>query len=268
MRKHSLRHTANRYLKMDNRGQFKDKQHRAFVIHKIIDDLFIIGDTPATWSMLTTAHIQNLVKHWLKRKIKPATIMRYMTTIRHFLSEMNCQLTDIDNQSLGLTRKYNHLKKVTIEHALWQAINEPIVRLIIALQIQFGLTFSEAIHFIPDIHQQEDILWITREIAFNSTDRFIPLRNEMQKNILAELNTLTSGSQSLAQRYGSTFIHAQWHSALTEQNLPANQSFRYLYAQQLNMVLVPILGNYQTSWLIRDEMGIKSRNTLWLYLNE
>ena len=268
MRKHSLRHTANRYLKMDNRGQFKDKQHRAFVIHKMIDDLFIIGDTPAAWNMLTTVHIQNLIQHWYKRKIKRATIMRYMTTIRHFLSEINCQLTDIDNQSLGLTRRYNHLKKVTLEPAHWQAIDEPIVRLIIALQIQFGLTFSEAIHFVPDIHQQEDVLWITREIASNSTDRFIPLRNQMQKNTLVDLNTLTSSSQSLAQRYGSTLIHAQWHSVLTERNLPANQSFRYLYAQQLKMELVPILGSYQTSWLIREEMGIKSRNTLWLYLNE
>jgi hypothetical protein len=268
MRKHSLRHTANRYLKMDNRGQFKDKQHRAFVIHKMIDDLFIIGDTPAAWNMLTTAHIQNLIQHWYKRKIKSATIMRYMTTIRHFLSEIDCQLTDIDNQNLGLTRRYNQLKKVSLEPALWQAINEPIVRLIIGLQIQFGLTFSEAIHFVPDIHQQEDALWITREIAFNSLDRLIPLRNDMQKNTLAELNALTSGSQSLAQRYGSALIRAQWHRALTERSLPAHQSFRYLYAQQLKMELVPILGNYQTSWLIHDEMGIKSRNTLWLYLNE
>ena len=90
----------------------------------------------------------------------------------------------------------------------------------------------------------------------------------MQKNTLTELNTHTSGSQSLAQRYGYSLIRAQWLRALTERNLPANQSFRYLYAQQLKMELVPILGNYQTSWLIRDEMGIKSRNTLWLYLNE
>ena len=30
-----------------------------------------------------------------------------------------------------------------------------------------GLTFSEAIHFIPDIHYRDDSLWITRDIAFN-----------------------------------------------------------------------------------------------------
>ena len=170
MRKHSLRQTANRYLKMDNRGQFKDKKHRAFVIHKMIDDLFIIGSTPVAWNMLTTSHIQNLVQHWYKRKIKPATIMRYMTTIRHFLSEINCRLTGIDNQSIGLTRRYNHLKKVNLEAALGQAINEPMAHLIMDMQIQFGLTFSETIHFVPDIHKQEDALWITREIAFNSTD--------------------------------------------------------------------------------------------------
>jgi hypothetical protein len=42
MRKESLRRSANRYLKSDTRGSFKDKQNRAFVIHKMIDDLLVI----------------------------------------------------------------------------------------------------------------------------------------------------------------------------------------------------------------------------------
>ena len=268
MRKQSLRQTANRYLKMDNRGKFKEKQHRAFVIHRVIDDLFIIGDIPTSWGALKTSHIQNLVEYWHKRKIKPATIMRYMTIIRTFLSEIDCNLSNIDNQSLGLIRQYKRHKKIIIQPALWQTITEPLARLIMALQTQFGLTFSEAIHFIPDVHNREHTLWITREIAFNSTDRHIPLRHEMQKITLVELNKYIPSSQSLAQRYGYTLLRYQWRMALTERKLPINKNFHYLYAQQLKTELTPILGSYQTSWLIRDEMGIKSRNTLWLYLNE
>jgi len=268
MRKQSLRQTANRYLRMDNRGQFKEKQHRAFVIHKLIDDLFIIGDIPTSWDALKTSHIQSLVEHWQKYKIKPATLMRYMTIIRSYLSDIDCKLSNIDNQSLGLTRQYKRHKKITIQPELWQTIPEPLARLIMALQIQFGLTFSEAIHFMPDIHKREHTLWITREIAFNSTDRHIPLRNEMQKITLTELNKYINSNQSLAQRYGYTLLRCQWRMALMEQKLPINKNFRYLYAQQLKTELTPTLGSYQTSWLIREEMGIKSRNTLWLYLNE
>ncbi len=52
MRKYSLRQTANRYLKTDNRGSFKNKKHRTFVIHKMIDDLFIIGNVPSSWNAI------------------------------------------------------------------------------------------------------------------------------------------------------------------------------------------------------------------------
>ncbi|MBP6917621.1 MAG: hypothetical protein KBB94_01735 [Legionellaceae bacterium] len=93
MRKYSLRQTANRYLKTDNRGSFKNKKHRTFVIHKMIDDLFIIGNVPSCWNALKIAHIQQLVQYWQKQKIKPATIMRYMTVIRDFLNNITWLFT-------------------------------------------------------------------------------------------------------------------------------------------------------------------------------
>jgi hypothetical protein len=268
MRKQSLRQTANRYLKMDNRGSFKDKQHRAFVIHKMIDDLFIVGDVPRSWHTLKALHIQKLVQHWQRLKIQPATIMRYMTTIRLFLTTLDCKIEGIDNQSLCLTRKYKRRKKISIQTDIWHAMTEPSARFNMGLQTQFGLTFSEAIHFIPDIHYRDDSLWITRDIAFNSEDRIIPLRNDTQKTIITDLASHTDGCKNLMQLHGYNNIRYQWHQALAAHKLPPNKGYRYLYAQQLQRELSPILGHYQLSWLIRDEMGIKSRNTLWLYLNE
>jgi hypothetical protein len=136
------------------------------------------------------------------------------------------------------------------------------------MQIQFGLTFSEALNLVPDIHIQEHALWITREIAFNSEDRAIPLRSESQRSIIDELIEYTKGHQCLSKVHHCDDIRALWRMALISKQLPLNKSFRYLYAQHLKKELSPILGSYQTNWLIRDEMGIKSRNTLWLYLNE
>lgn len=75
-----------------------------------------------------------------------------------------------------------------------------------ALQTQFGLTFSEATLLIPDIHVKEHTLWITREIAFNSEDRMIPHRLDEQKSILRDLHNHTHGSQNLLKLYGSDGI--------------------------------------------------------------
>jgi hypothetical protein len=255
-------------LKTDNRGSFKDKKHRAFVIHKMIDDLFIIGIVPSNWWDLNAGHIQKLIQHWQKHKISSATIMGYMTVIRKFLSSIGCQLTNIDNLNLGLRRQYCHAKKVNVNPDTWQSISDPVPRFIMALQTQFGLTFSEAISFAPDIHFRDHALWITREIAFNSQDRMIPLRRTIQNQILDELVQYLKGSPCLARMHSHDLICFQWRLALIERKLPVKKTWRYLYARLLRDDLTSILGSYQTSWLIRDEMGIKSRNTLWLYLHE
>lgn len=268
MRKYSLRQTANRYLKTDNRGSFRNKKHRAFIIHKMIDDLFIVGIVPSSWKALKAYHIQQLVQHWQKQKIKPATIMRYMTVIRAFLNNIDCPLDGIDNQNLHLTRLYQAPQIINIKPNIWQTMTDPCAYFIMALQAQFGLTFSEATLLIPDIHVKEHALWITREIAFNSEDRMIPHRLDEQKSILLDLHNHTKGSKNLLQLYGNDGIRYHWHRALDEHKLPINKSYRHLYAQQMKKNLSTTIGHYQLNWLIRDEMGIKSRNTLWRYLHE
>jgi hypothetical protein len=268
MRKQSLRQTANRYLKTDNRGSFKDKQHRAFVINKMIDDLFAAGDVPSSWSALKTTHFQKLIQLWQKKKVNPATMMDHMTTIRRFLISIECPLPGIDNKSLGLVRQRKFSKVKKLQADLWIAMSEAVARLIMSMQTQFGLTFNEAINLTPDIHVKENMLWITRDITFNSEDRTIPLRNELQKMVLDELMKHTQGYQSLVQIHGYHTIRRRWHEALKSQKLSTNKTYRYLYAQYLIKELTPALGNYHTCWLIRDEMGIKSRNTLWFYLHE
>ncbi len=194
--------------------------------------------------------------------------MQYMTVIRHFLTSIHCPVSGMDNKSLNIKRQYNACKKSAIPVHIWQNMTEPSARYIMALQTQFGLSFSEAIHCIPDIHFREDSLAITREIAFNSEDRIIPLRHDIQKDIIDKITRHTGGNKNLVQHHQYNTIRYQWRQALTGLSLPINKSYRYLYAQQMKAELSPVLGNYQVSWIIRNEMGIKSRNTLWGYLNE
>ncbi|MCX7120110.1 MAG: hypothetical protein NTZ86_09665 [Legionellales bacterium] len=184
-----------------------------------------------------------------------------MTVIRAFLNNIDCPLIGIDNQNLRLSRQYKKPKRINIQHDIWQTMTDRCAYLIMALQTQFGLTFSEATLLIPDIHVKEHALWITREIAFNSEDRMIPHRLDEQKFILLDLHNHTGGSKSLLQFYGNDGIRYHWHRTLSEHKLPINKSYRHLYAQQMQKNLSPIIGHYQLNWLIRNEMGIKSRNT-------
>ncbi|CDZ75791.1 hypothetical protein BN59_00049 [Legionella massiliensis] len=47
MRKQSLRQTANLYLVNDSKGSPRDKQYRRFVIDRVIEDLFVLGNAPS-----------------------------------------------------------------------------------------------------------------------------------------------------------------------------------------------------------------------------
>lgn len=268
MRTNQLRHYANRYLNEDNRGSYRDKMYRLFVIHKVVNDLFAIGKVPPKWHALTSVHITELITFWRKRKIKPATIMKYMTVIRWFLKTIEHNLSEIDNQKLGLFRTSKSKRKTTVSLEILQNISNPIARVLLNLQINFGLTLSEAMRVVPEIHIQEEALWLTREMTSNSQDRFIPLRTEQQKILLQELIALTGQHQNLMNAQGYEAIRHAYRKALAEINLSYRQSYRYLYAQTVYQQLSPLLRNYELTLLLMREMGLQSRVTLWGYLNE
>ncbi|HAT6977301.1 TPA: integrase [Legionella pneumophila] len=267
MRKYSLRQTANQYLKLGNQGSYKLKKQRAYVIRKMIDDLYTIGDVPSSWKNIQSHHIHQLVTHWKNSKIRASTIMNHMTIVRHYLTSIDCLIPNIDNKSLQLSKIRKRKRKLKIQHNHWQSWDNPIPRLIMALQTEFGLTFQEAIYIKPEINIQPDSVWITRNISFNSLDRTIPIRFETQKAILDDIKMLTDG-KSIAEFNDYEDTKLAWRKALKKHALPISKAYRYLYAKQMYQYLLPILGKYETHWVIRTEMGIKSRDSLWRYLNE
>ena len=268
MRKNSLRQTANRYFQTNNCGSPRDKKQRHYVIHKMIDDLFTLGAVPPKWQRLTQEQLQLLIQLWHKRKINPATMLKHMTVIRGFLKKIGHQGITMDNKSFGIVRKIDLKKKPAITPDIWQKTSILIGRVLLGLQIHFSLTLSEAMRLVPDIHIQQQTLWLTREITFNSLDRLIPFRSETQTELLNELKRLTPSNQSIITTHGYEVVRYQFRNALQELKLPPLKSYRYLYAHQLQQQLSPTLGHYRLSLLIMDEMGLKSRTTLWSYLRE
>lgn len=269
MRKQSLRQTAKRFLNTDNRGSFKERKRRSYVIHKMIDDFFIVGNVPPKWQAIKPIHIQELIEHWQKKKLKTATIMRHLTIIRKFLYEMACPTAnEINNNSFGLKRPNKHKKKPKISPGFWQNISNPSARLLTGLQIQFGLTLSEAMRFNADFHIQDHSLWITREIATNSQDRFIPIRNDVQVALLQAFTTLVEDDGNLINTMGYQTLLCSYKLELSRLKLSSIKNFRYLYARNLKQQMQSVINSYELTWLIMEEMGLSSRTTVWNYLHE
>ena len=268
MRKNQLRQEANIYLHTNRRGPYRHRLHRRFVIHKVINDLFVIKDIPPKWHALNQIQMQKLVVFWQKKHISPITIMKYMTIIRAFMHDSNHDLIGIDNQSLGLSRKRPILKKITISSDVLQKISNPIARVLLGLQIHFGLTISEAMRLLDDVNVQQHLIWVTRDIASNSTDRHIPILTTQQKQILREYKALLENKDNLIAAQGYDVVRHAYRKTLASLKLPLRQSYRYLYAQLRYEQLSSTMSTSELNLLIMREMGLKSPVTLWGYLHK
>ncbi|MGC1181498.1 hypothetical protein [Legionella sp.] len=145
MRKNQLRQQVDHYCHHDHTGSYRAKKHRYFVLHKMIRrDLFHIGHVPPKWHAVTNEHIQCLVAHWQKERIKPSTIMKYMIIIRDFFQKIEHTIPDINNKNLGLKNQKYHSKTIHLPEDISAQLANPIAKILIELQIHFGLTLSEA----------------------------------------------------------------------------------------------------------------------------
>ncbi|CDZ76124.1 hypothetical protein BN59_00390 [Legionella massiliensis] len=195
MTANSLRKQATLLMKTNKDGSYKERQRRAFVLNKMLDGLYTIKQTPASWQELNTQQIHSLVSSWKAQRVKPATIMRYMTIIRKVLADLGCHVRYIDNKSLLLSRSKPRKKRIKISADSWQSLTNPAVRLIMALQTHFGLTFQEAIHFKTSTQLQNNQLMIS--------DRTIPVLTKEQRAILNEFNLLVDEDKSLIKNMAS-----------------------------------------------------------------
>lgn len=268
MRKNQLRQEANIYLHTNRQGPYRHRLHRRFVIHKVINDLFAIKDIPPKWHALNQVQMQKLVVFWQQKHISPITIMKYMTVIRKFMHDINHDLIGIDNQSLGLSRKRSMLKKISISPDVLHNISNPIARVLLELQIHFGLTTSEAMRLLDDVNIQQHLIWVTRDIASNSTDRHIPILTTQQKQILREYKALLENKDNLIAAQGYDAVRHAYRKTLASLKLPLRQSYRYLYAQQRYEQLSSTMCRSALNLLIMREMGLKSPVTLWGYLHK
>jgi len=268
MQKKSLRQTANHYIQNNNSGCLRDKKQRRYIIYKLIDDLFYLGNAPSNWDALPPEQFHKLITLWQKRKMKSSTIMNHMTIIRKFLMSLGYETSTLENQNLGLKKKLKNKKQPKANPAIWEQAQSPIAQALLGLQVHFGLTLSEAMRMVPSIHVQDHQLWLTREMTFNNEDRCVPFQNSEQKKILNALAELTNTHKNLIESHGYDAVLFSWRETLRALKLPPQIAYRYLYAHLRQKQLITTLSHYKTALTIMDEMGLKSRTTLWGYLRE
>lgn len=267
MRKSKLRQQIDRYCQHNHRGSFKTRKHRHFVLHKMVRDLFYTQHVPAKWHAINREQIQCLVAHWHKEKRSPSTVMKYMAIIREFFHHIEHEIPGISNQELGLKSAKTQLKKIQFSLEALDKISNPIAKMLLELQIYFGLTFSESIRLVPDIHLQEKSIWATRDLATNSHDRMIPIITDKQWLIIEAFKKFCPIT-NLLTTYSYHGVRSIYRTEMATIGLSSSKSYRYIYAKNRYVELCESLPSYKARQTLMREMGIRSRRSIWAYLHE
>ncbi len=189
-----------------------------------------------------------------------------MRVIRYFFQKIEHTIPEISNKNLGIKKQKYPAKSVRFSKNTLDKISNPIAKILLEFQVYFGLTLSETMRLRPDVHIQENSVWITRDIATNSLDRMIPIRNNKQLEIIKSFLILCP-EQNLISTYGYHSVRHAYNTELKAKGLPSSKSYRSLYAKNIHAVLIKVLSAYLTKQTIMREMGLQSRRTLWAYLN-
>ena len=252
-------------------GSPRTRQTHYFVIKIVIKDLFYLKYFFDSFKAISFDHISVLISHWKKRSLSSVTISSRVSILRKYLALINHDIGLPTNSELGLSRK-----KVTkkIESSLdatqlFETIKHPLTRLILKLQIYFGLTKEEASRFRIQLYQGGDnLLYVSKSVSYNNQDRLLHIYWPEQEIILKELADEISLKLSLAEKYNKAALMNLYHAELTLSGVSSKTSFRENYARSMFDYLVhqQLLSKDDAIAQIADEMGLSNSKKIkeWL----
>jgi hypothetical protein len=233
----------------------------------IIDELEKAGHLPSTWHHLTKDHITHLVTWWRKAGFSISTMINRLSVFRHFSQFIGAMVVFPDNQTVGLI-KYSPTNKYSapINQEYLKNIENPLIKIIGMFQMNFGLTKKEIMRLIAKYHFFENKIYVSRQIAFNHQERFIPVLTEDQIIAVQLWQQQIPDNQCLLDLYTyDTLIQMYGH----EMQQQGGKIFRYrsFYARSRYAALIPYHTRRAVLNLLQQEMGI-SHSQIRRYLRE
>lgn len=266
-RRKDLTNILEQHLLQDKQGSLRARKNRLRLMGKIVDDLINIKRLPITWFALNQTHVLKLVTHWKERGLQFSTIMNYLAALRYFLKKIGHNIL-LNNKNLGLQKTKNSYQSPICTQEILEKINHPLVKILFELQTDCGLTFSEAIKLVPNIHIQDTFIYLTREISVNGKDRMIPIESENQRMLLEKLENFLRPNKNLLAHYQYAKLRGFYQKNLKPLGLPTNIQYRYLYAKSRFKTLFKKMNVHDAKTQLIQEMQINKTSPIWKIIYE
>jgi hypothetical protein len=244
------------------------------VIRSMIKDLYRLGKPFHSIKETRPDIFVELVAYWRTKNLKISTMSNRIAILRKYLAQVQHAIQPPNNKALGLVyTKKNDVTDTPVCKAFVNEVDNKLVKIILRLQIYFGLTRNEAIQFdITSVDSEQQYLIIRKKYAHNSIDRLIPIYSFGQKDILQQLQVLLGNAYRLADLVDTRIIYYLYYGELGLGGYKTHAPFRKLYINTRYQSLAQINANSDITILkqIAKEMGLSDIRQVkkWIKYNE
>jgi hypothetical protein len=176
-----LNHQLKQLCRQNRDGSYGTRARRERELTLVANQLHELGYRGMNSHSLKPKHVQALVGLWLSTGVAVGTIKNRMSALRWWARKVNRQnVVARSNDQYGIPNRQfvtGESKARSVSGADLEKINDPHVRMSLALQEAFGLRREEAIKFSPSYADHGDHLQLKASWTKGGKARSIPIRN-------------------------------------------------------------------------------------------
>lgn len=242
-------------------GSPRTRNSHEDIIRQAIKVLYRLKKPFNTIHEINNIHIDALISHWKTLKLKNSTIGNRLAVLRNYLFLAKHEKCFIpSNAELGFSRKNPLLKEQPIPENIGIKLNHPLSRLMVNLQIHFGLTKNEAIKFGIQLYNNQSLL-ISKRVSHSHQDRMLIVRTEEQKNLMEVLALELGEYFSLSEKYDQKMLINLYNAELYFLGYSINAAFRAIYAKQEYQYLTTVEGKTKHEAIADISQAMHAFNT-------
>ncbi|MEX2257941.1 MAG: phage integrase N-terminal domain-containing protein [Woeseia sp.] len=195
-----LNHQLKQLCRQNRDGSYGTQARRERELTLLANQLHELGYRGMNRHSLKPKHVQALVAFWLCKGVAIGTIKNRLSALRWWARKVDRQnVVARSNDHYGIpNRRFvaGQSKARSISDAELEKIQDPHVRMSLALQEAFGLRREEAIKFSPSYADKGNHLELKASWTKGGKARSVPLRNPLQRAVLDRAHQL-AGKGSL-----------------------------------------------------------------------
>lgn len=203
---------------------------RKNVLVRIVDDLMYLSIAQQSLKLINAEHLQKLVDHWRKNNNSISTIRNKISILKWFILSTGTEPDFPTLKAMSLQRPKNKVRAY-IDASISDQVFNPLVKSIIDLQFQFGLSHLEAMRIDLGSAIQNDDLFISRKIAHNRKSRYISIMSKSQKLAIKDRQGLTHTHPTFTDIIPEPLLISLYKAELYQCGIKERVDMRHYYAR-------------------------------------